>query len=923
MNVKCKWALALAPLFLTGCNDKFAELERHVASSGDEVQFALSKGPATRTMYQDEWDILGEEKTQQIYWGNYVDGEQEYINIYCPEAAAGRGFAKYHIESYDQNVASTVAKVGDAGVQWGAKGIHHFYAFYPADRAGESLIDGKSTILASVDTIQNPVKYKYKSTEANSELKDITSFEEYAKTEYDNDNNKVGEDVAKRIYGLPDMNAAVMVARQEMTEDQFGHDVPLDFKVLADVLDLTFNGPVTPNALGGNANNANITRQFIKIQSVTIDVVTVPEGADGKNPEDYEIDNTTPISGSFNLDMSEGKVTKVTDGRPTVRMSTSLGGGTPTLFVRGAQTTDKGDELVAKLDQLRLRAFLIPGQITAENMARLRVHIETDCGDFYKMLATPDNFVTGSIHPVKFGYFYARGEEFDLSKWVGQLDPNIYLSELSIPGAWHASNVLYQGDGVSFSAMYKAGVRAFEVHTINGTIPYTSTDFKTELTSENVSDMEFHDYHLSEKVTDDKFGVSTDGNESWDGEIVTGTGKTVTETRTITYNQLPKFALRLYRTRNVTDSNPNPEESLSDALISLAAEMNESGFMIYEFGWENPTYYDNGTWKAIDRNVKVPCKTITATQRRTKSVATLTGTGTSGNIIWDTDKVFSDADSWETIEETSSYTDMLKLNGREPWCIAMNSCINRLRGKANPSTGKPILYEQEITAETTIGNVQGQVIFKINTNDKDNEQSMAAGAIGWEERTPALFSRWVNGSESKPVTVNLQWGSGVAPQDKYDTGAEPTTYLRWCFSEQDNIGNIENRRTAIDNMNGVAASNYADGLHRTFYETSLGGYLNGSQSASNCLAVAKELHPYVLKRLGNPTRQQVPLGLVFMNYVIAPDGQEETYKSSELIRAIINNNKAFRLHRKGDEAAPEVQQRVNSHFTNNSQNPLK
>lgn len=124
-------------------------------------------------------------------------------------------------------------------------------------------------------------------------------------------------------------------------------------------------------------------------------------------------------------------------------------------------------------------------------------------------------------------------------------------------------------------------------------------------------------------------------------------------------------------------------------------------------------------------------------------------------------------------------------------------------------------------------------------------------------------------------------------------------------------------------MNGVAASNYADGTHRTFYETSLGGYLNGSQSASNCLAVAKELHPYVLKRLGNPTRQQVPLGLVFMNYVIALDGQEETYKSSELIRAVINNNKAFRLHRKGDEAAPEVQQRVNSHFTNNSQNPLK
>ncbi len=406
MNVKCKWALALAPLFLTGCNDKFAELERHVASSGDEVQFALSKGPATRTMYQDEWDILSEETPQQIYWGNYVDGEQEYINIYCPEAAAGRGFAKYHIESYDQNVASTVAKVGDAGVQWGAKGIHHFYAFYPADRAGESLIDGKSTILASVDAVQDPVKYKYKSTEASSGLADITSFNEYANKEYDGKNNKVNEEIAKRIYGLPDMNAAVMVARQEMTEDQFGHDVPLNFKVLADVLDLTFNGPITPNMLGGNA--VKIQRQFIRILSVTIDAVTP---AEGKEVGDYEIDPSISLSGSFKLDMAEENgakvVTEVTEGKPTVSMTTSLGGEYPILFVRGATQTDHP---VDKLDQLRLRAFLIPGQITAENMGRLRVHIETDCGDFYKMLATPNKFVTGSIHPVKFGYFYSREE---------------------------------------------------------------------------------------------------------------------------------------------------------------------------------------------------------------------------------------------------------------------------------------------------------------------------------------------------------------------------------------------------------------------------------------------------------------------------------------------------------------------------------
>ncbi len=907
MNVKCKWALALAPLFLTGCNDKFAELERHVASSGDEVQFALSKGPATRTMYQDEWDILSEETPQQIYWGNYVDGEQEYINIYCPEAAAGRGFAKYHIESYDQNVASTVAKVGDAGVQWGAKGIHHFYAFYPADRAGESLIDGKSTILASVDAVQDPVKYKYKSTEASSGLADITSFNEYANKEYDGKNNKVNEEIAKRIYGLPDMNAAVMVARQEMTEDQFGHDVPLNFKVLADVLDLTFNGPITPNMLGGNA--VKIQRQFIRILSVTIDAVTP---AEGKEVGDYEIDPSISLSGSFKLDMAEENgakvVTEVTEGKPTVSMTTSLGGEYPILFVRGATQTDHP---VDKLDQLRLRAFLIPGQITAENMGRLRVHIETDCGDFYKMLATPNKFVTGSIHPVKFGYFYSREEEFDLKAWIGQLDPNIYLSEVSIPGAWHASNTSYQGS-VSFQNLYDAGVRAFEVHTINGTIPYTDSNFTTQLTSSNVSNMEFHDTHLNEKESDGT--ILTDvsgGTPSITGTVITLDNATVTQTRTAkTYSQLPKLALRLYRTRDVTSSTPNPTESLSDALLSLAKVMSPTGFLVFEFGWDN-TNLGN-------RNINVPVKTVTVTQRRVKTGVNLTGTGTSvANAAWNTAGVFADSDPWETIE-TPSYGSTIELSSQQAWCIALNSCMKRVDN---------IVYKEEITAETTIGDVQGKAIFKINTNGADNESSMATG-IGWEERSPALFSRWVDGSATAPVTINLQWGGGVAPQDNYGNGAEPTTPLRWCFTEVDNIEaktTLQGRRDVIDAMNDEAAKNYAGGLHRTFYETMIGGYTGGANTAteSTCLEVAENLNPYVVTHLSNPTRQQVPLGLVFMNYAIAPNGQEETYKSAELIRAVVNNNKAFHLHRRDADSAPEVQKHVNSHFTNNSQNPLK
>lgn len=108
-------------------------------------------------------------------------------------------------------------------------------------------------------------------------------------------------------------------------------------------------------------------------------------------------------------------------------------------------------------------------------------------------------------------------------------------------------------------------------------------------------------------------------------------------------------------------------------------------------------------------------------------------------------------------------------------------------------------------------------------------------------------------------------------------------------------------------MNNIVYDNYKKGFHRTFYETSLGGFLNSTISAPNCQAVAKELHPYVLSRLSDPSRQNVPLGLVFMNYVIPPAGQEDTYKSEELIRAIINNNKAFLLHRPDETEFPVVE----------------
>ncbi len=920
MNMNYKWILAFAPLVLAGCEDKIYEPEVPIASSGDDVLFSISNSPSSRTMYQDDWE---EKTSQEIFWGNYVSGNDEYINIYSPNT--DRGFAKYKVNLQEQpsNVAGTIVKMSEIGVQWGAPGPHTFYAFYPADKASTTLAN-ENTIRATVETGQSPQVYKYKEN-TNGTLTGISSFKDYNASQF---KNSIVTGNPKTIYGMPDMNAAVMVARKTMTAEEFGQPVPLQFNVLADVLDITLNGPVTPNTLGGN--EAGISADYIQIQAVTIEAVKV----NGSKIDEYEIDDNLIISGSFDLNMSQEAadagtmVDKSTiSGNSTVQLQTSMtnaDGGVyyPTLFVRG------DSHQYDALDHLRLRAFLIPGQITGENLGQLRVHLQTNCGDFYQMLNNDSNFATGMIYPVKFGYFLTRGMDFNLASWIGQLNPDIYISELSIPGAWHAANAAYQG-GATLQKMYEAGIRAFEVHTKNGSNLMKYGDFGTPFDDSETKTFEepFIIKNSSKDISEKPTNIVTGSEES---ESVTIDNQTydrrrqVTATATVVYTEsennyvVPRFWLRLFRTTDEAD--PTKSTPLSTAIIELAKNMNKDGLMFLEVGMDG------------ESAISAPYRSVETTKKTyTKANVTITGfeggtsrnwpfsTTWSGKYSWNLDDIKFDDVTPTTSTESSNTPGKFTLPKQQAWAIAVRSCFERLESESNSATGKPVLYSGNLTANTTIRDVQGQIIAKINTNGKENEASYL-----WGNNCPALFSRWIAGSAEKPLTINLQWKSPVAPYNGGDSGT-PNTDLRWCFSELDNITNLQTRKNAITEMNSVAAKNYAGGLHRTFYESAIGGYYDstgeGKVSEAACQTVAKELNTFTLSRITDPTRQPVPLGLVFMNYVIPPT--EADYNSAALIRAIINNNKAFLLNRADQEAAPQVENNANSHFTNNSKNPLK
>lgn len=950
MKAIIKMAFAVAPLLFVSCDNDVKQPAATPAGDGDDVQFTVPSALESRTMYSDDWDP--ETKKQDIYWGNYIAAEKDSIKIFCKNTV-NNTVAVYQVEhGTNSNTAVDITKTGDKAMQWGGKEqTYNFYAFYPACQAGNNFLNGTdNTIRATVATGQSPTSYRAEIGGKNGTV--TTSLQDVLNN---NTQNIANQTV---IYGQPDMSAAIMYAKTSTavkdgyTLAKYGQPVPLNFNVLADVIDITLNGPVTPNNLGGNATKPE-KAEFINVQTVTLEAI---------DPATKERVGNKIISGNFDLNMETGEISNLS-GNATIQLqlSSSENGKHiyPTMYVRAA--TEK--PVAGDIDQIRLRAFLIPGQI--KNLNELQIRVMTNCGEYTQALGDDDfNTVSGKIYPVRLGYFHNRGVAFDFSKWIGQLDPNIYISELSIPGAWHAANPAYQGS-VTMEDLYKAGVRAFEVHTSNGVAPKKYNDLTQDF---DAATAEYYPEKLNEKIEEGKVSSTQDGNVT-EGSITTGaavyndvdTGsggvgytnftrtETITETQVMTapfiltqigsttYQQKPKFSLRLFRRQNWHDpSVAEPPTSLSNAIIDLHSIMNPDGLIFLEVGCNGA----NGT--------SVNCKTVSIENlTRTKRV-TLTGTRTrtqtrtrtgrrgniTGNITWNTDwtewsefgnwsevtwenlPTSIDDVAWTTAPGTSeqvSYDATMSISNGEAWAIAVQSCLRNLSKSS-------VLYENPITRFTTIENVKGKVIVKVNTNDVDVKNE-----IGWENNIPALFSRWIPGDASKPETINMQWGTPIEPTPL--VGGDNA--LRWCFSELDRVLNIQNRKDAMDAMNLEAYKNYVNGLHRTFYETSIGGYYETNSNnfaeptVAQCLELTKELNPYALQKITSPSRNACPLGLVFMNYAIPPSGQEDTYKSADLIRAIINNNAAFLLNRDtnssgGTTTRNDVKENTNSSFVNDN-----
>lgn len=223
-----------------------------------------------------------------------------------------------------------------------------------------------------------------------------------------------------------DMNCALMIAEEKgytpTTENQ--GKVQLQFNPFATMMDITVNG-----------TNTN-TSANVRITSVIIEA-------------------DAPIAGDFTYDYSTGDFTFGENASNSISVET--------LF--DDASGNKVGVMMGNDSKLRVRAFMIPNPA----VKTLKVKVVTSQAKTMTKTLAMGNFKPKQIHFVKLPKIDVDNLKLDYTIWLSQLDENIYLSELSLPGSALAFNYLMSDDYMqtqtkNLTEQFNAGARVFQCH---------------------------------------------------------------------------------------------------------------------------------------------------------------------------------------------------------------------------------------------------------------------------------------------------------------------------------------------------------------------------------------------------------------------------------------------------------------------------
>lgn len=351
-----------------------------------------------------------------IYWS-----QGDKVLVASPQCAITS--AEYLVTPVSgQSYAEALNKTGASGVQWGSKDAD-FYSVYPSTNASWMSLNENEVI----------AKLKIASQqEANIVLDGNTS-----------------------TYSAADMKNVVMYAQTDNAKK--GTTVDLKYKPYSTMIEFELG-------IGENVDEQNkpIGYGSVKIFSLTL---TAPKGV--------------ALTGDFTLTFNG-------DDDPTIVAAGNNGNSIKMNFTTQPMLNETNKTLKAKVAMIpfsditlhdwTVSVEVLEGTATATKTYTMKLNVDNPETEKVEQL----ELAAGKVHKVKLPKFSSKTAwDPDMSEWITTLYDykNIYITELSLPGAWYAgapTSDNYQSTD-NFATLWNAGVRAFAVECRTATSGWTNS----------------------------------------------------------------------------------------------------------------------------------------------------------------------------------------------------------------------------------------------------------------------------------------------------------------------------------------------------------------------------------------------------------------------------------------------------------------
>ena len=220
----------------------------------------------------------------------------------------------------------------------------------------------------------------------------------------------------------------------------------------------------------------------------------------------------------------------------------------------------------------------------------------------------------------------------------------------------------------------------------------------------------------------------------------------------------------------------------------------------------------------------------------------------------------------------------------------LNTLISTFDNWANDK-----VYSTEVNANTTLGDVAGNIILRIHVKDED------------------VYNKFTTGRSAQLVCYSSPYTGELVPMS-WSTAAN-TNGLQLLYEEEtrladggildlnDNDGTADTKKEHVAAIVQQSVTQYnSNSAHNTWYLIDLGGYYNFTIVVGGFYdgeRVAKDLTPYFFEYFNTRT-QNASLGTVYMNFADENANYGAKYGCDYLIQTIIDNNFSFQLRTRGN-----------------------